>query len=1247
MKNLNYILASILSVITMHVSVDCIDVFAAQSLKYESVNIQLRWSHQFQFAGYYAALEKGYYADEGLEVTLTEAALGMDRIKPVLKGQAQYGIGDSGILKLRSEGQPLVVLAQIFQHSPNILITRRDSNIFGPYELVGKTVMIGKDDASSVAVRAMLLETLGNTDQVTVLSRTGNEVLFDGQADAVAGYISNEPFHYRLKGLDVNIIDPRSYGIDFYGDNLFTTDDEIRSHPERVKKVLRATLKGWNYALRNNEEIIDIILAKYNPDLDRKKLRYEAKVIDQMILPELIPIGDIQPKRYARIAELYHRLGLTTSPELPEGFVYQQRPPLADLLTAEERAWLKAHPGILFGYTNDFQPALIVHKDGRLEGILKDLLDILNLRLGTDFSIITGDLPTIRTMIKNQEVVGPLGMSPKAGKRYQLLQTSPLLSTFPVIYSGPSADGVITSLDDLSGRICAIVGGSPEIEALVKPYGDKITIIRTTSTIDALKKLYEGKVDFFIGFAQHNYLVHTSQLVGVKPVLALTEYQFPSVMGVRKDWPILVRILDKGLATISDEEHNAINARWYQLPKSIEASRVLLSAEEKDWLAKKHTVKVGISDLQPFVFFKKEHQPSGIIIDIFNLISESTGIDFSFVTLPEVWIDGNNNENRPEGLDLLQCMRPHQEIDDTRLHSKTFMRMPRVVFSDINAPPVNGIQDLLGRTLSVKKESSLSHLLREVYPQIKQLPCETERDALEAVQLGKAEFYVGALTIASQMISHNGWNSLKVAGPSGLEDMELFFEIRSDHPELRNIIDKGLENITEQERLVIRNKYMTMRYEHGIGPRELAQWTMKVVGVSGGLFLLIIFWNRTLSNRVRKRTIDLRSTNEQLQTEIGVRKVAEEAVRKHEQILMKSERLARMLLNTPSDLIQLIDEDGLLLDLNDAMVNRLQRTRAELIGTCVFDYFTEEEKTRRKAFLEQVLHLKTPQSFIDQGSLGRVFETAIYPIETLKDEKQQFVVFASDITDTENAKNEKMALQNDLAHLNRLMTMNELAASLAHEINQPLGAILNNATAAQIMCDNPDQNNVEIREILEDISSDAYRAGQIIRKIRGSVEKGESKFELLDINLMLNETVELFQSMFSLKKITVHMDKHPERLHIIGDRIRLQQVVMNLISNAIDAVRYNDPAILIIRTYVHTDNGFTVSIIDNGPGIDDRLKEKLFDPFFTTKKAGLGIGLRICRSIIEEHGGRIWAENHPGGGTNFQFTLQTNPREFE
>jgi len=244
-----------------------------------------------------------------------------------MQDHAQYGVGDAGLLKLRAEGHPVVVLAQFFQHSPNILITKRTSNIFSPYELVGKNVMLPENPAGSAAVRAMLLNTLGSMERVSILPRRNDETsLISGQADAVAGYLSNEPFLLKQRGLAINIVDPRSYGIDFYGDNLYTTEKEILTHPERVEKILRATVKGWAHALKNKEAVIDLILAKYNPSISREQLRFEARVIDQMVLADLIPIGDINPRRYARIAEIFHQTGMSPSPAIPEGFFITKSP---------------------------------------------------------------------------------------------------------------------------------------------------------------------------------------------------------------------------------------------------------------------------------------------------------------------------------------------------------------------------------------------------------------------------------------------------------------------------------------------------------------------------------------------------------------------------------------------------------------------------------------------------------------------------------------------------------------------------------------------------------------------------------------------------------------------------------------------------------------------------------------------------------------------------------------------------------
>jgi len=306
-----------------------VDFVGAQNTALEPVTIQLRWFHQFQFAGYYAAIEKGFYADEGLQVSFREFEPGKDRISPVLEGKAQYGVGDPALLNLRAQGKPVVVLAQIFQYSPSVLITLRESGIFSPDELVGKKVMLSQDAIGSAPIKAMLLETLGDLGHITVIPHSYDDVdLINDRVDAMSTYLSSEPFKLKKKGVAINIIDPHSYGIDFYGDNLFTTEKEIQAHPNRVKKMIRATLKGWAYALEHKEESIALILTKYNPDLDQDQLRYEAKVIDQMILPDLVAIGEINPRRYKRIAKIYHRLGISTASNVPTGLFTRQSPSL-------------------------------------------------------------------------------------------------------------------------------------------------------------------------------------------------------------------------------------------------------------------------------------------------------------------------------------------------------------------------------------------------------------------------------------------------------------------------------------------------------------------------------------------------------------------------------------------------------------------------------------------------------------------------------------------------------------------------------------------------------------------------------------------------------------------------------------------------------------------------------------------------------------------------------------------------------
>jgi len=243
------------------------------------------------------------------------------------------------------------------------------------------------------------------------------------------------------------------------------------------------------------------------------------------------------------------------------------------------------------------------------------------------------------------------------------------------------------------------------------------------------------------------------------------------------------------------------------------------------------------------------------------------------------------------------------------------------------------------------------------------------------------------------------------------------------------------------------------------------------------------------------------------------------------------------------------------------------------------------------------------------------------------------------INERKENEDEVVELRLELAHLARIMTMNEVSTSLAHEINQPLGAILNNASAAKLLMSQVKDRQEEINEILEDVIQDAKRAGDVVRKIRGVVKKSDVRFEPLDMNSLIGEAADLFRNSMSMSNVSLRLDLEMNLAKVTGDRVHLQQVLVNLITNALEAMKGRSPSVLTIHSAMTASDRVTVSVSDTGKGIDDAAKERVFEPFFTTKQDGLGMGLRICRSIIAEHGGRIWAENNPIAGATFSFSL--------
>lgn len=302
------------------------EISAANRSPLQQVKVQLKWIHQFQFAGYYAALYKGYYRKRGLEVELLEAHSGIDPMQVVVDGDADFGVGNTDLLLMRARGDKVVLLANIFQHSPVAIMVMRDQPRHNIHELARGRIMM---EPNSAELLAYLKSEGMNIDSLNLVEHDFDaQKLIDGEVDAMSTYVTGNPYKLIERNLNFRLYRPVDSGIDFYGDNLFTMQKTIDENPELVKAFLEASLEGWKYAMSHRDEIVEYIASHYPQYRSRESLAYEGSEMDKLILTDIVEVGYINPLRWERIAELYLRVGFLDDAIDLKSFIYNRNPQL-------------------------------------------------------------------------------------------------------------------------------------------------------------------------------------------------------------------------------------------------------------------------------------------------------------------------------------------------------------------------------------------------------------------------------------------------------------------------------------------------------------------------------------------------------------------------------------------------------------------------------------------------------------------------------------------------------------------------------------------------------------------------------------------------------------------------------------------------------------------------------------------------------------------------------------------------------
>ena len=546
----------------------------AQTQPLEKVSLQLQWKHQFEYAGFYAAQEKGFYADVGLDVTFVEYNTSKKIVQEVLQGNAQYGVTYASLIANYLEGDPVVMLANFFKQSPLVLVAQKE--IKSPIDLKGKRVMGISKSIQCLTLLTMLHPfNMTEDDLIDVPISFDLDNFIEKRVDAMSMYTTNELFYLNKRGIPYTILDPVSYGAKYYDLNLFTTTKELLTHPQRARDFRDASIKGWKYALAHKDEIIALIQKKYNTQhKSTEALHFEAKQTEQIMLPNIYPIGSIDPFRIQAMADNFRQSGYIKNPSKRDlnAFIYTENKPsnlvpvktlkedLLSHLSPEAQAYLAKEKKIVMCVDPDWMPFEKI-ENGKYIGIGSEYIEKISKLIGVPIVLHlttswSATLDAIQT--KKCDILPMLHATPSR-KKY-LNFTRPYLQV-PLVIATTYDKQFIGDAHLLKDKEIGLVKGYAHKELLQSRYPN-IHFVEVKNIETGLKDVASGRLFGFIeNLTVMSYQIQKYFPQSLKIAGRLSE-KLKVQLAVRKDIPQLLSIMDTALSLFSKSDKEKILNHW-------------------------------------------------------------------------------------------------------------------------------------------------------------------------------------------------------------------------------------------------------------------------------------------------------------------------------------------------------------------------------------------------------------------------------------------------------------------------------------------------------------------------------------------------------------------------------------------------------------------------------------------------------------------------------------------------------------
>ncbi len=884
--------------------------------------------------------------------------------------------------------------------------------------------------------------------------------------------------------------------------------------------------------------------------------------------------------------------------------------------TAQEQAWLSAHPNIPILVDGDWPPVDFLDEAGRHQGIAADYIRRIGDLLGVTFEIqAEADFKVMLESVKNgrAKVAASIVNTPERARHLDF--SAPFFEILKVIVTRSESAG-IHNLADLSGKTVAVEDGVFTMRQLQQNH-PQIQLKPVPTTADALRAVSWGNADAYIGNrAAAQWLIQQEQLLNLvyrgdgetgPAGLSFAVHREP-------EWAPLSGFIDKALAAISIDEQQQIMHKWLGIKAAtkVPARQLNLTLQEKHWLDEHPNIRLGIDPAWPPIEMmdaKGQHQ--GITADYMKIIGESLGLDIS-VSPGLNWSQVLEGAKHHE-IDLLPALVETEDRREYLNFTESYLDFPFVIFVRERAPFIGGLEDLVGKRVAVERGYVTQEYLERDYPQLQLVFVENTQAGLESLSLGQVDAYVGNLAVGSFIINREGLSNIKVAAPTPY-DYALSIGVRKDWPELVPILQKVLDSLTPEERTAIRQKWLSIRYEMQVDYTLL--W--KVIAVAAVMIAFVLLW--LFQTRRRQR------------------------------ILQRSEEQLKTILNTIPLAIVVSDFQGRILIANPHSSAEIETGGSSLVGRNMAEFYLHAEDRdsviaeirEQGSILGRNLRFRTDKGHIIEGLLSAI------PIR-----------FGAGVANLGILVNltERVKMERELAEAKKQAEVasrfkSDFLANMSHEIRTPMNAIIGMSHLTL-------QTDLTAKQFdyVEKIRFSAHNLLGIINDILDFSKIEAGKLDIEETNFNLDDVLENLAGMVNMKAEEKGLEILFKRdvtapSALIGDPLRLGQILVNLVQNAIKFTRQGEVIVGVELVKQHRKHlRLRFSVTDTGIGIDEERIPHLFDAFVqadsstTREHGGTGLGLSICRQLVGLMGGEISVESKLDAGSRFEFVLDFGRQE--